>query len=254
MTIGIVLLATNAYFPLGIRFIKKFKHFYTGKDNIVFYFFSDRDPRNYLTPNSNVEYFNLINTSWQDATNSKFRSIIDVGNTRNCDYIFYFDADTNINQKFDEQWFIGDMVGGQHFGDQDWMKITKNFDRNPMSKAYIPTDTNLHQMYFYGAFFGGSENNITNFCKTLESYQKEDSKLPYEPCANDESYINKEFHYNPPSRIVYNKDFKFAISDKGGIQNMRDSKKDVQYLLNDILELKLGVFDVRDNKVVKIVS
>lgn len=30
MKIGITIIATNAYFPLGIRFIKKFKHYYKG--------------------------------------------------------------------------------------------------------------------------------------------------------------------------------------------------------------------------------
>ena len=36
--IGIVILATNAYFVLGVRFIKKFMHHYKGDSKITFYF------------------------------------------------------------------------------------------------------------------------------------------------------------------------------------------------------------------------
>jgi hypothetical protein len=42
--IGIVILATNAYFVLGVRFIKKFMHHYKGNSDVKFYFFSDEDP------------------------------------------------------------------------------------------------------------------------------------------------------------------------------------------------------------------
>ena len=37
--IGIVIIATNSYFVLGIRFIKKFMHHYKGSQKITFYFF-----------------------------------------------------------------------------------------------------------------------------------------------------------------------------------------------------------------------
>ena len=74
--IGIVILATNAYFVLGTRFIKKFIHHYKGDSEIKFYFFSDTDPRPYLSDSINVEYHHTIHNSWVEGTNSKFVNII----------------------------------------------------------------------------------------------------------------------------------------------------------------------------------
>ena len=54
--IGIVILATNAYFVLGINFIKKFSYHYKGDAKITFYFFSDTDPKEYLPDDINIEY------------------------------------------------------------------------------------------------------------------------------------------------------------------------------------------------------
>ena len=54
--IGIVIIATNAYFVLGVRFIKKFMHHYKGDNSITFYFFSDTDPKPYLPDNIDVEF------------------------------------------------------------------------------------------------------------------------------------------------------------------------------------------------------
>jgi len=251
MNIGIVLVATNGYFPLGIRFIKKFLKFYKGNANITFYFFSNIEVKEYLPESVDVEYFFLSNNSWVDATNSKFKSILETKSRNKSDYLFYFDADTNIYKNFTEEWFIGDMVGGQHFGDLDWMKETKEFDRNPMSKAYVPLNTPLFQMYFYGAFFGGKFENMIQFCNTLRRYQEEDKKISYEPRVNDESYINREFHYNPPSKVVYSKDFIFGISDKGGMELLRNPSKNITYMLEEMKKMKYQDFEIVDGKIQK---
>lgn len=232
MKIGICIVATNIYFLLGLRFIHKWRKYYKGNSEITFYLFTDRDPSEYIDT-TDIQYIHSENECWVDGTNSKFENIIKLGATKE-DYLFYFDADTNISKEFDENWFIGDMVGGQHFADQAWMKEKKGFDRNPKSQAYIPLETDLPQMYYYGAFFGGTKERMITFCKTLREYQKKDKKIGYEPGVNDESYINKEFHYNPPTKVVLCRDFKFDISDKGGLGETRNMKLDYNSHLEKI--------------------
>ena len=78
--IGIVVIATNAYFVLGIRFIKKFMHYYNGNSNIKFYFFSDEDPIDYISNDIDIKFIKTNHTSWVDATNSKFKNIINIQN------------------------------------------------------------------------------------------------------------------------------------------------------------------------------
>jgi len=243
--IGITILCTNAYFVLGIRFIKRFMRFYKGERKVIFYIFSDRDPKDYLDC-ENYKWVPTSNDNWVDGTNLKFKSIISL-EKEDVDYLFYFDADTNVSRDFTEEWFLGDIVGGQHYNDS-WPQ-EKPFDRNPKSMAYIPYDTPLPQMYFYGAFFGGSKLNMIEFCKTLSSWQDKDREINYEPAVNDESYINKYFHYAPP-KIVLTKDFAFGISDKGGIGETRNPSLNTDHLLDEMKLARKMNYNILNNEVV----
>jgi hypothetical protein len=248
--IGIVILATNAYFVLGVRFIKKFIHHYKGESEIKFYFFSDEDPTAYISNDVKLEYHPAHHTSWVDATNDKFRNIVDLAN---CDseYLYYFDADTSVSKDFTEEWFLGDLVGGEHYGNRSWLANGAGFDRYPPSKAYVPLDSPLPYTYHYGAFFGGKKDRVVNFCKTLREWQIEDKKIPYEPGVNDESYINAYFHFNPPTTVPCEK-FAFEISHKGGIGETRDTKLDVDNLKQEMLLYKNATYDIANGKIINI--
>ena len=245
--IGICLLSTNIYFLLGLRFIHKWNKHYKGNSNITFYLFADRDPCLYLEK-QNVVYIYSKNDSWVDGTNSKFTNIIKLKDTKE-DNLYYFDADTNISKDFTDEWYLGDLVGGQHYADQDRMKNIKCFDRNPNSEAYVPLDTDLPETYYYGAFFGGTKDRVVDLCKTLYGYQQADKKINYEPSVNDESYINKEFHYNPPTKVVKSSDFEFDISDKGGLDNTRNTEICFNKELSIIEENKNKPFDIKKGEI-----
>lgn len=249
--IGIVILATNSYFVLGIRFIKKFIHHYVGDCEIKFYFFSDTDPSDYLQNDINFEYRPSKHDSWVDATNDKFRNIIDLSDCTS-DYLYYFDADTSVSKNFTEEWFIGDLVGGEHYGNKTWLANGVGFDRFELSKAYVPLDSALPYTYHYGAFFGGKRDLVVDFCKTLREWQIEDKKIPYEPGVNDESYINAYFHFNPPTYTVPSENFQFDISHKGGIGETRDTRLDISRLKLEMLVYKNIPFDIMNNVIIPI--
>lgn len=244
--IGIVILATNAYFVLGLRFIKKFNHFYKGEKDIKFYFFSDTNPFPYLS-GENVEWIEEKHTSWVEGTNSKFRNIISLENS-DSDYLYYFDADTNINKDFTDEWFLGDLVGGEHYGSRTYLKDGIGYDHNPKSKAYVPYNTPLPCTYYYGAFFGGLKSKVIELCKILRTNQLEDKKIPYEPVVNDESYINQYFHYNPPTLVVPSDKFQFIVSDKGGIGETRNTKLDTEEFKQRLKENSQKIFEIQKNK------
>jgi len=245
--IGIVLIATNAYFLLGIRFIKKFIHHYKGNLNIEFYFFSDTDPKPYLPSEINVKFYQEMHSNWVDGTNSKFKNIILLEEI-DCDYLYYFDADTNVSKDFTENWFLGDLVGGEHYGNRSFLSGGKGFDRFKDSKAYVPEDSPLPYTYHYGAFFGGKKDVVINFCKTLRDWQIEDKKIPYEPGVNDESYINAYFHFNPPHTVKC-ENFMFDISDKGGLGETRNPLLDIENHKKVLLENKNQIFNISNNTI-----
>lgn len=252
--IGIVILATNAYFVLGVRFIKKFMHHYHGESRIKFYFFSDEDPTNYLSNNVEFAYFNQSHTNWVTATNSKFKNVVDIKEQlrSEVDYVYYFDADTGVSRSFTEEWFLGDLVGGEHYGNRSFLANGQGFDRNPIGHSYVPLDSPLPYTYHYGAFFGGTTDNIINFCETLTQYQIEDQAKDYEPPVNDESYINAYFHFNPPTYSVPCEKFAFDISHKGGIGETRNTRLDVSHLKEEMLSYKDSVYDVIDGKITNV--
>lgn len=248
MRIGVVILATNAYFLLGLRFVHKWMKHYKGTASIVFHFFSDQNPKKYLNDATNITivHHSDAHTNWAEGTNSKFKNILKLEN-EDLDYIYYFDADTNINNDFTEEWFLGEMVGGEHYGNRSWMAENKAFERYEKSKAYVPFDTKLPQMYYYGAFFGGTKNNTINFCRSLKDNQEADKRINFEPGCNDESYINAYFHYNPPQRTVPSDQFKFAISDKGGIGETRMPTLNIQPFLQELEKNKNKNWDIANN-------
>jgi len=251
MKIGIVILATNAYFVLGINLIKKFTKHYKGNAHITFYFFSDTDPKEYLSESIDVQYTHQVHTNWLDGTNSKFTNILSLENS-DADYLIYLDADTSMSKDFTEEWFIGETVGLEHFGNNGWMKDIKGYDRNPVSKAYIPLDTPLFQMYYHGCLFGGQKDKLMEICKILYANQLEDKKIPYEPGVNDESYINQYYHYNPPTLTVYLNKYMFNVSDKCGIGDTRNMALDTNLTKAQLKLLRNADTEIINGKVIKL--
>ena len=249
-TIGILILATNSYFPLGLRLVNRFNHFYSGTARIVYYFVSNQDPKEYMPDGVLYKYIRDDHKNWLEGTNSKFKNILFL-HDESVDFIFYMDADTSPDKKFEEGWMLGDSVAAEHFGNDSWMKEKKNYDRNPRSKAYVPFDTNIPQTYYQGAFFGGKKNTMMNVCSVLRDWQSEDKKISYEPVWNDESYINAYFHYNHPTLTILHKDFQFGVSNGGGIDEKRDPNLNLKHLLDGAKKYKNELWNIVNNQVVQ---
>lgn len=249
--IGIVILATNAYFLLGLRFMRKFMYHYKGDCEITFYFFSDRDPKEYLPEGFNVKYYPQNHTNWVEGTNSKFKNIVNIQyDLRKEDYVYYFDADTNVSKEFTEKWFLGSLVSGEHYGNRTFLANGKGFDRNPIGKSYIPINSPLPYTYRYGAFFGGAAIPVIQFCEKLMTWQIIDKDKGYEPPVNDESYINAFFHTITPALTVPSDKFEFLISDKGGLGDTRNMNLNITDLLQQVKDNKEKTFDIQFNKII----
>lgn len=247
-SIGIVLLATNAYFLLGIRFIKKFTYHYKGNYPVKFYFFSDTDPKEYLPENIDIVYHHQEHLDWVSGTNAKFKNILLLENS-SIEYLYYFDADTNIIRDFDQSWFLGDLVGGEHYGNRDWLKDGAGFEKNPKSRAYVPAESSLPKVYYYGAFFGGKTDRLIHMCKILYNDQLADWSIDYEPGVNDESFLNRYFHFNPPTKTIACTEFMFVISDKGGLIDTRDVKLDIIKMKEQLAYYKDQPIEIQSNQV-----
>lgn len=243
--IGVILFATNNYSPLGLRFIHKYLRYSKNADETIFYFFSDIDPSAYLKQHESTKVIwkKTHNNDWLEAVNNRFFEVLNLETDSDIEYIYHLDADTNINKIFEFPKIDG-IIAGEHFANNSWMKSNKNYDRNPASAAYIPLDTILEQMYYLGAFWGGSPNKVKEMCRILISWQLQDKMINYEPGVNDESYLNKYFHYNKPDYTILSKDFPLDISCKGGIANSRHFQKDLTMRLLEDIRKTQGNWDI----------
>lgn len=248
MRIGIKVLATNGYFLLGCRFINRFYHLYEGNKDIVFYFFGDKPPFEHTPTGANIKYYYVQNNDWVEAVNTKYSNILKIND--NLDYLYFFDADTNISNKFDESWFIGDLVGGVHWLHINTDKKKLPFDRNPKSSCYIPMSDSADQLYYYGAFWGGKTSLVKNYCKTMITAQEKNKKINHEPPVNDDSYTNHYFWKNRPTKEIYPENFAFDISCKGGLYIERDPKACFPDHEHIFMINKEKLLNIQHNKVV----
>jgi hypothetical protein len=219
--IDFIVLATNSYLPLGIRLYKNLCRY---MENFHMHMVVNTDVIPFLGKSftDRITTYRDDNKSWVECMYMKFRWARHIA--ENHSRVFYLDADTNLKKKIDyKQLLVGDLVGAEHFNNRTTMAQVKNYERNPISAAYIPFNTPYPQTYYQGAFFGGKSNYVAAFCDTIESWKETDKQINFEPGVNDESYINKFFHYNPRTTIKL-EDFPFIISCKGGIQNTRQVK------------------------------
>ncbi|MFN9303032.1 MAG: hypothetical protein ACK6DA_09710 [Candidatus Kapaibacterium sp.] len=234
--IGIMITATNNYFPLGLRFVHRYLRFSKQAEETLFFFFSEKDPSEYLKQHESTKviWIKTEHSNWLEGVNNRFKNTIDFVFGKNIDYIYNIDSDTNFDKSF-ELPKVNGIVAGEHFGNNSWMKDRKNYDRNPQSMSYVPENTQLPQMYYLGAFWGGEVSKVKEMCATLYFWQVQDKTINYEPGVNDESYLNKYLHYNPPNYTILYKDFPMMISCKGGIQNIRyNNPAQIEKLLKDI--------------------
>ena len=99
------------------------------------------------------------------------------------------------------------------------------------------------------AFFGGRTANVMELCKVIIDWQDYNKNIGHEPGVNDESYINKYFHHNPPKTVPI-ENFPFVISDKGGIDNTREPNLDISGLVSDSYGRRNSLWDIKFNKIV----
>ena len=90
---------------------------------------------------------------------------------------------------------------------------------------------------------------VKHFCEILIDWQKKDKLISYEPAVNDESYINKFFHYSPPVKVVPYEDFAFIVSDKGGISETRKTEEKLENVLQDLKVYKNEDINIINGKV-----
>jgi hypothetical protein len=256
--IAFVITATKNYFVLGLRLINKINKHYCGDSSIDIHFFSDQDPFPYIK-HKNVTHVNVSHYEFEKIVMKKITNPINI-NHKDYDYIFILDADTNISKDFNDSDFIGDLVALKHFLDKTKMSEVKHYERNPLSSAYIPYNTELAQVYYWSCFLGGTSKNIINIINKIIKMEEHDLAINLIPVWHDESYWNKILHHRPPTLLLDPFSTFLGLSDKG---NLKDGitagaweklfdNVNVEKIKDDVKKLKDKDWDIAENQIIEI--
>lgn len=119
----------------------------------------------------------------------------------NLDYIYFFNANMFIYTEINEE-ILPDqsgLVGVEHIHYTHRNNLVFTYDRNPLSKAYIPQgDGNI---YYQACLWGGTQKAFIKLSQTIQEWTDEDIINKIEPIWLDESYLNKYFLLNPPKTL-----------------------------------------------------
>lgn len=114
------------------------------------------------------------------------------------DYCFYVDVDSLFIGEINESLLPKEgMIGTIH---PCLFQGPGTPDRNPLSKAYIPLESN--NRYFCGGFFGGKSEDFIRMSKDIHDCIQDDLSRGIIALWHDESHLNRYFFENPPNVVL----------------------------------------------------
>jgi len=224
---AIVMIATNNYFPLGIRFISRLKHFCNDLSNVDIHIAIDED--------KSLDFFNDLsifchkqNTGdWDSGTLLKFDICKKIAEEYDYEYIVCIDADTNIYHNFNIDDIFATSFILKHINNLGVEGNSHHYESNINSIAYVSPEE-YQDIYYQACYFGGTKQNMldmVNFGIKLKNIDIENGVLA---TWADEGYLQKYFIKNPPDKIFdpHDKnDFPFFVGDRGFIMDCPSSGK-----------------------------
>ena len=223
-TTGVVILATGAYFLMGVRLIKGFRQYFQGTGRIVFYFHSDNDPVPYLPSGCDICYVYASHGAWPSVAKSKYSCILaDEAQMRadGIEQVCYIDADTDFHVPFGDDWFPPvEVFGAQHFCNHNPNYAYPTFETNPASVACLTVGSETAGLvYFYACFWGGQIDALLALSRVCKAMTDQDVANGVMAVWDDESYLNKYLHdYRYPDVVMLDRALPFKVSDKGGME------------------------------------
>jgi hypothetical protein len=218
--LAIIILATNSYFPLGIRLIHRLNHFYKGTSRLTFHFVSETNPEKHLNI-ENLIYHHRVANTWDEGTVLKLDMCKEIATNYEYDYLGCLDADSNIFRDFTDEELFSEIFVVEHRNNKPGYN-EMHYELNKLSSAYVdPKD--YQEIYFQTCYFGGTREkmlDMVNFAIKLRSVDRGNNVIAK---WTDEGYLQKYFMNNKPTKIFNphdQSDFPILIDDKG---NGRDS-------------------------------
>lgn len=200
MKIGIICLANGPYSIFIDNLIDSCEEKFVPISNKEYFIITDSEFNNNYKENVHVTYKKrngwpldcLLRSQYSYELRDKIKHL---------DYIYFFNANISIYTEIGEE-ILPDksgLVGVEHPFYTHRNNKLFTYDRNPLTKAYIPEGEG--QIYYQACLWGGTTNAFIELSKTIQEWTNEDLNKKIEPVWFDESYLNKYFLLYPPKLL-----------------------------------------------------
>jgi len=197
LKIGLCVTATNKYIKFVTPLLRTARILFLKDHEVHFFIFTDQKFN--FDPRTNV--IKVPHTPWPFSTMMRFAFYLENREALNdMDYLYACDADMLFMAKVSEE-IISERVGVLHpffWNDQEKGKL--QYDKNPISKAFVNDNEGSH--YFAGGFYGGKKEEFFKLLETVVNNIYQDLKLNYVAKWHDESHLNRYFIDNPPTKVL----------------------------------------------------
>lgn len=218
--IGVLYICTGKYNIFWKDFYISAEKFLLPSEQKVYFVFTDAE-KIYAEGNKNVKKISQRYLGWPYNTLLRFEIFLKVeSKLRNCDYLFFFNANTRFIASVDDEILPGKTNNGLaaviHPGFWNANRDDFTYERNAGSTAFI--DFGNGEYYFMGALNGGESNAYLEMINILKDNIDKDLQNGIIALWWDESHLN---HYlldkNPlalsPS-YCYPEDYRIPFTPK----------------------------------------
>ncbi|XP_018417571.1 PREDICTED: histo-blood group ABO system transferase-like [Nanorana parkeri] len=204
--IGLTVFAIKKYTGFVQTFIESAEKFFMVGHKVTYYIFTDQAsdiPAFTLRDGRKLAILEVPSYQrWQDVSMRRMEMIGDQSRLRfihEVDYLVCVDVDMRFSDEVGVE-ILSDVFGTLHPGFYSASREQFTYERRAQSTAYIPKDEG--DFYYAGGYFGGTVEEVyrlTNFCHNA---MVADIEKQIEAIWHDESYLNKYFLYQKPTKIL----------------------------------------------------
>jgi histo-blood group ABO system transferase len=188
MNIGLIVIATNKYIEFVPQLVASVEKNFLKNHNVEIFLFTNQPFK------GDVTVIPTEHRPWPWMTLGRYHLIQTLKEYPKKDYYYYIDADMLVIDTVGDE-ILGNRVAAIH---GKFKKKPGNFDRNPLSLAYVPPE--ITNPYFCGGFQGGG--NYLNDAKELAKRIDADYNNRIIALWHDESHWNRYCLDNPPDVIL----------------------------------------------------
>lgn len=200
MKTGIICLANGPYSIFIDNLIQSCEEKFLPQHSKEYFIITDEESN--FTQTENTHYIFKPRNGWPlDCILRPQYSYELLEKTNHLDYVYFFNANMSIHTEINEE-ILPDqsgLVGVEHIHYTHRNNLSFTYDRNPLSKAYIPQGDGT--IYYQACLWGGTQKAFMELSKTIQEWSDEDLINKIEPIWLDESYLNKYFLLNPPKTL-----------------------------------------------------